>query len=80
MKPTPAQQALLARIENGESVSDAYRELAPAAEAVLSFQWSRDGMSIVAHRTVRKTMTGNPRLDYRVEMFRLDRDGDINKL
>jgi hypothetical protein len=77
MKPTTLQAEVLERIEDGLPVLES--QLGRCVN-VASFQWSRDGDSIVAHRTVLTGRTGNPRLDYRTELFRITREGGVTKL
>lgn len=82
MKPSPAQVAILAQIEHGVP-----RDLLGCPNAlprqdirIASYQWSRDGDAVLVHRTILTEDTGNPRLDFRVEMFRIQRDGTIARL
>lgn len=80
MKPTHYQSAVLTRIEKGDRRVDGPQDTRESL-IVHSFQWSRDGESIVAHRTVlRDDATGDPRLDFRTELFRIPRDGVVVKL
>lgn len=85
MKPTREQIAVLARVEHGEAVTAAQISEGSAFETrtIVSYQWSRDGHAVLAHRTVlapEASRTGNPRLDYRVEMFRIQPDGSVSRL
>lgn len=80
MKPTPIQSDILARIEQGVPRDSLLTMRDMDRHDVASFQWSRDGVTIVAHRTILTQETGNPRLDYRVEMFRITREGGISRL
>ena len=76
MKPTPQQTAVLSSIEAGERVAGSNSDLTVAA-----FEWSRDGQAVVAHRTVLvDNPVGNPRFDYRTELFRVQRDGTVARL
>lgn len=85
MKPTREQIAVLARIEHGEAVTAAQIAEGDRFETrtIASYQWSRDGHAVIAHRTVlapEAQRTGNARLDYRVEMFRIQPDGSVSRL
>jgi len=79
MKPTAEQTAVLSKIERGLPVTPS--QLGMGILTVAAYQWSRDGDTIVAHRTVlRDAPTGSPRTDYRTELYRVRRDGSVSKL
>ena len=85
MKPTREQLSVLARVEHGEAVTAVQIAEGDRFETrtVVSYQWSRDGDAVVTHRTVlapEASRTGNARLDYRVEMFRIQPDGSVSRL
>ncbi len=84
MKPTREQIAVLSCVEHGEPVTSAQcADESFEARTVVSYQWSRDGDAVLAHRTIlapEASRTGNPRLDYRVEMFRIQPDGSASRL
>lgn len=79
MRPTPEQLAVLARIEGGLAVRPIDRE-PTVPYTVETYQWSRDANAIVAHRTVRRDGETNPRLMFRTELFRIQRDGTTTRL
>lgn len=82
MKPTAQQMHVLQRIQNG------YPHIARIGDrdtmlTVQTFQWSRDGDAIVAHRTVLRDGPApmmDPRLAYRTELYRIQRDGSVARL
>lgn len=81
-KPNHYQQAVLDRIERGDQEVTGPQDTRPRLE-VRSFQFSRDGMGFVAHRTVRKTpdqCVGDARRDYTTQMWRLPPEGVAYRL
>jgi hypothetical protein len=81
-KPNHYQQSVIERIERGDQTVTGPQDTRPRL-TVKSFQYSRDGLGFVAHRTVLKPedeRTGNPRLDYRVEMWRIPAEGVAYRL
>lgn len=86
MKPTNNQTTVLRNIELGVPVTPAQMQVRNANPgsyplSVATFGWSRDGNTIVAHRTVvRDDATGDARLDYRTELYRVQRDGTTTRL
>ena len=81
MKPTPEQTHVLNLIEGGIQIRGNMVSPTDAILEVVTYQWSRDGDAVVAHRTVvRDDATGDPRMDYRTELFRIQRDGTCAKL
>lgn len=80
MKLSHYQESVLARIAAGDVRVDGPQDLTEKLVVVTS-QWSRDGHDIVAHRTVLvANPTGNPRTDYRTELYRIGRDGAVTRL
>jgi hypothetical protein len=76
---TDYQEMVIARIETGQR--DLTDDCPSDFLEMQSFQWSRDGDSVVAHRTVlRDDATGDPRLDFRTELYRITRDGRTIRL
>lgn len=86
---TKPQHSVIAEIMDGSPVTQRQEQenaLAPDhfPRQIVAAQWSRDGMDVLAHRTVLcpdpDQRTGNPRLDYRVEMFRISPTGTVTRL
>ncbi len=80
MKLSHYQTRVLERIAAGDRSVDGPQDSSEKLQ-VVTFQWSRDGQDVVAHRTVlRDDATGNPRTDYRTEIFRLPAGGSVKRI
>lgn len=90
MKLSDGQQAILERMEQGlpvhrtdviaaQAAKDKGKPLPPLE--VKRCEWSKDGpSSIIASRTVKKSNTGNPGIDYRVELYRIGKNGEVQRV
>lgn len=83
MKNTPQQTHALSLIEAGIQIRQGSVWPNDPILHVHTYQWSRDGDAVVAHRTVLRddaTPTTDARLAYRTELFRIQRDGAVTRL
>lgn len=74
-KAAPAQQQVMRDVFEGRAVGDH-----PAVGEVHTFEASRDGVYILAHRTYRFRDSGDARLDYRTQLFRIAPDGSVRSI